>query len=101
MSANKDQIKPTVVDDEDVDDFVDNDINSDEQLGSFARLRSEFTNTKAYFHIVRDEDEAVDQDNIISDKGHSLRHAKPQTKNAYNEGPDEDDLPKEILEDTY
>ncbi|KAJ5950052.1 hypothetical protein N7454_001636 [Penicillium verhagenii] len=82
MSAHDDEFKPAVVNDQDVDDYVDNDVNSDEQLA-------------------RDEDEAIDQDNITSDKGHSLRHAKPQTKNAYNEGPDEDDLPKEVLEDTY
>ncbi|CAI7568898.1 unnamed protein product [Penicillium bialowiezense] len=42
-----------------------------------------------------DEDQAIDQSNVI--KGDSLRHAKPQTQNGYNEGPSEDDLPQEAL----
>ncbi|KAJ5771647.1 hypothetical protein N7520_002176 [Penicillium odoratum] len=42
-----------------------------------------------------DENEAIDKSNII--KGDRLRHAKPQTSNKYNEGPDEDDLPAEAI----
>lgn len=41
-----------------------------------------------------DEREAIDQKNILP--GDRLRHAKPRTKNQYNEGPDEDDLPSDI-----
>lgn len=41
-----------------------------------------------------DEREAIDQNNILP--GDRLRHSKPQTRNAYNEGPDENDLPEDI-----
>lgn len=47
--------------------------------------------TKPLTYIAADENEAVDKSNIL--KGDRLRHAKPQTSNKYNEGPDEDDLP--------
>lgn len=47
--------------------------------------------TKPLTNIAADENEAVDKSNIL--KGDRLRHAKPQTSNQYNEGPDEDDLP--------
>lgn len=42
----------------------------------------------------RDENEAIDKSNII--QGDGLRHAKPQTDNCYNEGPDEDELPEAV-----
>lgn len=42
----------------------------------------------------QDEDEAIDQSNVISGR---TRGAKPQTRNQYSEGPDEDDLPDEVL----
>ncbi|PYH86598.1 hypothetical protein BO82DRAFT_90454 [Aspergillus uvarum CBS 121591] len=45
--------------------------------------------------LAQDEDEAIDQSNVL--QGSRLRHAKPSTRNAYNEGPDEDDLPEEVL----
>lgn len=41
--------------------------------------------------IEEDENEAIDKSNIM--RGSRLRHAKPQTSNKYNEGPDEDDVP--------
>ncbi|KAH3005102.1 hypothetical protein KXW60_005197 [Aspergillus fumigatus] len=41
--------------------------------------------------LAADEREAIDKSNIL--RGDRLRHAKPQTANKYNEGPDEDDLP--------
>lgn len=44
-------------------------------------------------NIAQDEKDAVDKSNILG--GDRLRHAKPQTSNKYNEGPDEDDLPAE------
>ncbi|RAO64560.1 uncharacterized protein BHQ10_000572 [Talaromyces amestolkiae] len=44
--------------------------------------------------LAQDEREAIDQSNILG--GDRLRHAKPRTRNAYNEGPDEDDLPAEV-----
>lgn len=43
----------------------------------------------------RDENEAIDKSNII--QGDGLRHAKPQTDNGYNEGPNEDELPEEAV----
>lgn len=42
----------------------------------------------------QDEREAIDQSNVLG--GDRLRHAKPRTRNAYNEGPGEDDLPAEV-----
>ncbi|PWY85697.1 hypothetical protein BO94DRAFT_586259 [Aspergillus sclerotioniger CBS 115572] len=44
--------------------------------------------------LARDEDEALDQSNVIQGR---TRGAKPQTRNLYNEGPEEDDLPDEVL----
>ncbi|KAJ5909846.1 hypothetical protein N7504_004489 [Penicillium tannophilum] len=41
--------------------------------------------------LEEDENEAIDKSNIM--RGSRLRHAKPQTSNKYNEGPDEDDVP--------
>ncbi|KAF7169733.1 hypothetical protein CNMCM5623_002385 [Aspergillus felis] len=41
--------------------------------------------------LADDEREAIDKSNIL--RGDRLRHAKPQTANKYNEGPDEDELP--------
>ncbi|KAJ6085858.1 hypothetical protein N7486_010139 [Penicillium sp. IBT 16267x] len=41
--------------------------------------------------LEEDENETRDKSNIL--KGDRLRHAKPQTSNKYNEGPDEDDIP--------
>ncbi|KAI9932444.1 hypothetical protein ASPWEDRAFT_33356 [Aspergillus wentii DTO 134E9] len=38
-----------------------------------------------------DEEEAINESAVLG--GDSLRHAKPQTANKYNEGPSEDDLP--------
>lgn len=46
--------------------------------------------------IADDEREAIDQNNILP--GDRLRHAKPRTQNAYNEGPDESDLPTDVRE---
>ncbi|OQE24439.1 hypothetical protein PENSTE_c007G00748 [Penicillium steckii] len=63
-----------VVDDVELDQDQDDDFaNSDKQLA-------------------QDENEAIDQSNII---GERTRHAKPQTSNQYNEGPNEDELPEE------
>lgn len=45
-------------------------------------------------YTAQDEDEAIDQSNVIQGR---TRGAKPQTRNQYNEGPDEDDLPDEVL----
>ncbi|KAJ5904538.1 hypothetical protein N7504_006921 [Penicillium tannophilum] len=71
-SSLKDQV-PVQGDNEDIEDPIDSSYsNSDQQLAA-------------------DENEAVDKSNIL--KGDRLRHAKPQTSNQYNEGPDEDDLP--------
>ncbi|KAJ5553659.1 hypothetical protein N7494_003037 [Penicillium frequentans] len=71
-SSLKDQV-PVQGDNEDIEDPIDSSYsNSDQQLAA-------------------DENEAVDKSNIL--KGDRLRHAKPQTSNKYNEGPDEDDLP--------
>ncbi|GKZ63443.1 hypothetical protein AnigIFM60653_004050 [Aspergillus niger] len=44
--------------------------------------------------LAQDEDEAIDQSNVIPGR---TRGAKPQTRNQYSEGPDEDDLPDEVL----
>ncbi|GLB06896.1 hypothetical protein AtubIFM57258_002215 [Aspergillus tubingensis] len=44
--------------------------------------------------LAQDEDEAIDQSNVIQGR---TRGAKPQTRNQYNEGPDEDELPDEVL----
>jgi hypothetical protein len=44
--------------------------------------------------IAQDEREAIDQSNILG--GDRLRHTKPRTRNAYNEGPGEDDLPADV-----
>lgn len=44
--------------------------------------------------LAQDERDAIDQSNILG--GDRLRHAKPRTRNGYNEGPDEDDLPAEV-----
>ncbi|KAH8433072.1 uncharacterized protein LDX57_010709 [Aspergillus melleus] len=41
-----------------------------------------------------DESEVINDSNNMQ-TGSRLRHAKPQTRNAYNEGPGEDDLPAE------
>ena len=38
-----------------------------------------------------DENEAINKSNIL--KRDRTRHAKPQSANRYDEGPDEDDLP--------
>ncbi|KAJ5798747.1 uncharacterized protein N7503_006252 [Penicillium pulvis] len=71
-SSLKDQV-PVQGDNEEIEDPIDSSYsNSDQQLAA-------------------DENEAVDKSNIL--KGDRLRHAKPQTSNKYNEGPDEDDLP--------
>lgn len=43
-----------------------------------------------------DEREVVNQSNILP--GDRLRHARPRTANAYNEGPNEDDLPGPVSE---
>ncbi|KAL4760268.1 uncharacterized protein BDW70DRAFT_69365 [Aspergillus foveolatus] len=47
--------------------------------------------------LEQDEREAIDKSNIISGKGRSLRHSKPQAPSGYSEGPDEDDLPAEAF----
>ncbi|EED19809.1 conserved hypothetical protein [Talaromyces stipitatus ATCC 10500] len=44
--------------------------------------------------LAQDEREAIDQSNILG--GDRLRHAKPRSRNAYNEGPGEDDLPSVV-----
>ncbi|KAL6235469.1 hypothetical protein BDW75DRAFT_230315 [Aspergillus navahoensis] len=48
--------------------------------------------------LEQDEREAINKSNIISGKGRSLRHSKPQAPTGYSEGPDEDDLPAEAFE---
>ncbi|KAL1978713.1 hypothetical protein VTN31DRAFT_1572 [Thermomyces dupontii] len=57
-------------------------------------IQPPFSNTDA--QLEQDEREAIDRSNIL--KGSRTRHAKPRTRNAYNEGPDEDDLPAEVLQ---
>lgn len=57
-------------------------------------MQPPFSNTDE--QLEQDEREAIDQSNIL--KGPRTRHAKPRTRNAYNEGPDEDDLPAEVLQ---
>ncbi|KAK5703545.1 hypothetical protein LTS12_028323 [Elasticomyces elasticus] len=44
--------------------------------------------------LAEDEQEAIDKSNIL--RGGRLRHEKPQTQNKYNEGPGEDELPKDV-----
>ncbi|KAF3404698.1 hypothetical protein DPV78_002512 [Talaromyces pinophilus] len=44
--------------------------------------------------LAQDEREAINQSNVLG--GDRLRHAKPRTRNAYNEGPEEDDLPADV-----
>ncbi|PWY70182.1 hypothetical protein BO70DRAFT_365481 [Aspergillus heteromorphus CBS 117.55] len=51
-----------------------------------------FSNTDQ--RLAQDEDEAIDQSNAISGR---TRGAKPQARNQYDEGPDEDDLPDDVL----
>jgi hypothetical protein len=41
--------------------------------------------------LEEDENEAINKSNIL--EGDRTRHAKPQSANRYNEGPDEEDLP--------
>lgn len=41
----------------------------------------------------QDENEAINRSNILG--GDRLRHAKPRGQGKYNEGPDEEDLPRE------
>jgi hypothetical protein len=45
-----------------------------------------------------DERAAMDKSNIL--KGPRTRQAEPQAATGYSEGPDEDDLPKEVVEGT-
>lgn len=99
MSFDK-EVEPIIVDDQDVEDFVepDRDFNSDDQLGEIYSGRAKmlwFTDFRSY--TARDENDAIDQSNINDKNNRELRHAKPQTANAYNEGPNEDDLPEEAL----
>jgi hypothetical protein len=44
--------------------------------------------------LAQDESEAIDKLNILP--GDRLRHAQPQTANRYNEGLDENKLPREV-----
>ncbi|PLN81880.1 hypothetical protein BDW42DRAFT_193452 [Aspergillus taichungensis] len=56
-----------------------------------------FSNTDD--QLALDEDEAIQGSNILP--GDSLRHAKPQSSTKYSEGPDEDDLPEDVLNARY
>lgn len=47
-------------------------------------------------NIAAEDENSLDSSNIL--KGDRLRHAKPQTQNRYNEGADEDDLPREVAD---
>lgn len=90
-SSLKDQV-PVQGDNEDIEDPIDSSYsNSDQQLGKSNNQSYNMQATKPLTNIAADENEAVDKSNIL--KGDRLRHAKPQTSNQYNEGPDEDDLP--------
>ncbi|KAN0069253.1 hypothetical protein V8E54_012882 [Elaphomyces granulatus] len=51
-----------------------------------------YSNTKG--QLAQDESEAIDKLNILP--GDRLRHAQPQTANRYNEGLDENKLPREV-----
>lgn len=71
--------------------------NTDEQLGKRRTKTLSRSETLTLGGLLeQDEREAIDQSNIL--KGPRTRHAKPRTRNAYNEGPDEDDLPAEVLQ---
>ncbi|KAJ5088449.1 hypothetical protein N7456_012065 [Penicillium angulare] len=69
--------EPIVVEDEEVDSFIDQD-NNDNSNNSDRQLAI-------------DEDEAIDEMNIMDDR---TRRAQPQSSTRYNE-PDENDLPAE------
>lgn len=91
MSTDMDR-QPDVVDDnfqeQEAGDVENPD--SEQQLGECSCLLSHgHPLTTSY--LDRDENEAIDKSNII--QGDGLRHAKPQTDNGYNEGPNEDELP--------
>ncbi|PKY01781.1 hypothetical protein P168DRAFT_306878 [Aspergillus campestris IBT 28561] len=60
-------------------------------------MQPPFSNTDA--QLALDEDEAIQGSNILS--GDPLRHAKPQSSTKYSEGPDEDELPEEVLYARY
>ncbi|PYH94934.1 hypothetical protein BO71DRAFT_378456 [Aspergillus ellipticus CBS 707.79] len=55
-------------------------------------MQPPFSNTDQ--QLAQDENEAIDQSNVIPGR---TRGAKPQTRNQYSEGPEEDDLPDDIL----
>ncbi|GES66950.1 hypothetical protein ATEIFO6365_0017001200 [Aspergillus terreus] len=42
--------------------------------------------------LAEDEEEAIDKSNILG--GDRLRHAKPQSRTKYSEGPGENDIPE-------
>lgn len=99
MSYDK-EIEPIIVDGQEVEDFVepDRDFNSDEQLGEICSGRTNMLWFADFLSCAaQDENDAIDQSNIIDNNDRELRHAKPQTANAYSEGPSEDDLPEEAL----
>lgn len=93
-NPNLKTIVPVQKDEDPVDDPIQPPLaNSDEQLGMFLLLASVRAVFRAdlFLIIAQDERDAIDQSNIL--KGDRLRRAEPRTRNGYNEGPDEDDLP--------
>ena len=66
--------------------------NTDQQLGMLSLLPA--PQGVELIDTADDEREAIDSSNIL--KGDRLRHAKPQTRNKYDEGADEGDLPNDI-----
>ena len=68
------------------------DSNSDAQLGE--SKKSSFVSQPRYLTVSteRDENDAIDQSNVM---GQRTRGAKPG--GSYSEGPDEDDLPAEVV----
>ncbi|OJJ47315.1 hypothetical protein ASPZODRAFT_15997 [Penicilliopsis zonata CBS 506.65] len=54
-------------------------------------MQPPYSNSDA--QLADDENEAIDPSNIIDER---LRHARPRTKNGYDEGLGEDDLPEGV-----
>lgn len=95
MSAQERQ--PDIVDD-DYQEMEAGDIenpDSEQQLGECLPFVNYHHGTCTNPLLDRDENEAIGKSNII--QGDGLRHAKPQTENGYNEGPNEDELPEEAV----
>lgn len=90
----RDQL-PVQADQEDYDDpFQPPYSNSNEQLGmhyiTLTWIEHDWRGANGA-STEEDEKEAINKSNIL--EGDRTRHAKPQSANRYNEGPDEEDLP--------